>query len=109
MIIYNDFFVPRRFGAITIYPFIFMKKKFKDDIGLRKHEEVHLKQFWPSFGMFWPMYLLSKKYRLKVEVEAYKEQIKWYDDDRSELFAEYLSTKYMLDITKEEALSLLKG
>jgi hypothetical protein len=50
-------------------------------------------------------------YRLRIEVEAYKEQLKHYDDDRTELFAHFLSTReyYKLDITKEEAIELLKG
>ena len=58
-------------------------------------------------------------YRLRIEVEAYKEQLKYYDSDslesfaeffdRVELFAEFLATReyYKLDITKEEAIKLL--
>jgi hypothetical protein len=43
------------------------------------------------------------------EVEAYKEQLKWYQDDRTETLAKALATKYRLNITLEEAKALLKN
>jgi hypothetical protein len=109
MIVYTNFFVPDRFAAITIWPFVFIKPQYKDDIGLRKHEEVHLRQFLSTYGLFWAFYLLSKKYRLNAEVEAYKEQLRWYDDDRTVMFAVYISTKYKLNISVEAATALLKS
>lgn len=50
-----------------------------------------------------------EKYVLRCEVEAYKKQLKYYLDDRSELFVEFISTGYGLDISQEEAVKLLKN
>ena len=88
-------------------------KKYKDDYGIYKHELVHVKQWFRTFGIH--SILCSKLlrpifswYKLRVEVEAYKEQLKHYPDDRTELFAEYISKYYNLTITKEEAEALLR-
>ena len=41
--------------------------------------------------------------------EAFKEQAKWYSDDRSHAFARLISTTYALDISIETAEYLLKA
>jgi hypothetical protein len=107
MLIFTNWFIPARFGAETYGPITFMRPKYKEDTGLQKHEAVHVSQFWhnPLFGLW---YLFSKKYRAKYEAEAYKEQLKWYTDDRTNMFAQFLVDKYNLGITLEEAKALLK-
>ena len=99
--------IPARFGAETYGPITFMRPKYKNDIGLQKHEEVHRNQFWsnPFFGI---MYFFDKKARAKYEAEAYKEQLKWYTDDRTDALATILANNYKLGITVEEAKALLK-
>jgi predicted transcriptional regulator len=63
-----------------------------------EHELVHSRQFWNPRKWF-----IGK---LAREVEAYREQLKWHPD-RADIFATILSTRYGLNITKEEALKLL--
>jgi len=58
-------------------------------------------QFWNPLKWF--------KGKLWWEVEAFKEQAKWYSDDRSHAFARLISTSYALDISIETAEKLLKA
>lgn len=105
-IFYTDRFIPDRFAAFHFGPFVFIRPKYKDDIGLKMHELTHVNQFYrnPLMGLF---YRFSEKYRLKCEVEAYKVQLQYYSLDQSALFADYIATKYDLDITQEQAKKLL--
>jgi hypothetical protein len=104
----TNWFVPAKFGAVTYGPLIFIRPSRANDVGIYKHELVHVEQFWrnPFFGL---SYLFSKEARLWYELEAYREQLKWYDDDRSTTFARFMATKYKLDITEQQALNLLKS
>lgn len=108
MIFYTNWFIPARFAATTYGPFIFIRPTKRGDAGLLAHEQVHVKQFWRNPFMFLP-YFFSKKARLRYEAEAYRVQLPYYTDDRTEVFATILETKYKLGITHEEALAALKG
>lgn len=105
-VFYTDWFVLPNIAATTYGPFIFIRPSKRGNVGILEHEKVHVKQFWrnPFFGI---AYLLSKRARLKYEVEAYKKQLK-YASGREEVFAQILATEYRLNISKEEALKLLK-
>jgi hypothetical protein len=106
LVFYTDFSIPKRFAAVTRGPVIFIRPEYKHDAGLLAHEITHVKQWWrnPVFGLF---YRFSKKFRLNAEVEAYREQLRHYDSDQSDLFARYLVEKYHLDISLAEAQLLL--
>ncbi len=41
------------------------------------HELEHVKQFWMTLGLHGLFYLLSKRYKLWAEVQAYKQSIKY--------------------------------
>lgn len=86
--------------------FVRIRPKYKDDKGLHNHELTHVAQFWKMFGLHSLMYLASKKYRLKAEVEAYKEQLK-YNPEHKDLYADFICKNYGLDVSKEEVLKLL--
>ena len=118
---------------------ILKKYRDRNDEGIYQHELLHVKQWFAvsvfsglalfflgmaltgifEIDMFAMALLglgvhsiLSKfvpEYRLAIEVEAYKRQLRYYDDDRSELFAGFIAARYNLNITKENALKLLKG
>lgn len=105
-VFYTNWLIPKRFAAYTRGPVIFIRPEYKHDTGLLQHELVHVRQWYrnPAFGLF---YRFSKKFRLKAEIEAYQEQLKYYQDDHSYLFAEFIANKYDLDITPEQAKSLL--
>jgi hypothetical protein len=55
------------------------------------------------------LYKFIPRYRLWSEASAYKEQARFYSDDRREFFAEYLADNYDLTITKQQALAALKA
>jgi hypothetical protein len=107
MIIFTNLLIPKRFAAFTVWPFIFIRPEYKDDEGLKAHEEVHWNQVWQSCFLQPILYLFSKKRRLAYEVAAYREQMTYPNAD-PELYAKFIATKYNLDITPAEALELLK-
>jgi len=88
--------------------FIRIKEKYKNDLGLHKHEIQHVKQWYKTFGLHSFLYIFSKTYRLKSEIEAYKEQLKYYPDNKIELFAEFICNNYNLNVKKEEIIKKLR-
>lgn len=50
---------------------------------------------------------VSRRYRLMVEVIAYKEAAKFYDTDMYPTYAKFLASQYELGITEAEALAAL--
>ena len=104
--IYTDF-MPDRFSGYTIGPIILIRPSKKDDLGLLAHEKVHVRQFWQTFPFFWMMF--SKKFKLKIEVEAYREQLKYSVDREASArkFATFIATKYGLDVHPDLAYALL--
>ena len=107
MILYTNKLIPKRFAAVTVWPLILIRPEYRDDEGLKAHEEVHWHQVWTSLFTQPLLYWLSKKHRLAYEVEAYREQLTYGGD--AKLFAEFLATKYDLDIGYDEALKLLEA
>lgn len=101
--------LPPGVGGCANGPVIRILEKYRDDRGIYEHELKHVKQWFCNLLLVHSvLYLLSSKYRLWAEVSAYKEQLKCYSDDRSELFASYISKYYNIKITQEEALKLLR-
>ena len=98
MVIYSNFPIPKGFAGITLGPFIFIRPSHKDDRGLLEHEKVHVKQFWEMFPFFWFFYLFNPVARLNIELEAYKEQLKYCADKETsaEIFARRICSSYRL-------------
>ena len=129
-VVYTDD-MPERFGGYASGPCVKIRPKYLDDRGLLEHELVHVRQFWRSLGVeifisnvytmprllkLWGIFgdvealvNASKKWKLRLEVEAYREQLKHYATDNTFLFAGFLVTKYGLDISVEEAMKLLRN
>lgn len=109
---YSTRFLNGHAGTVKVFfiPIIFIDPRYKDDQGLLAHEQCHVRQAWRN--VFPPIhalrYTFSKAYRLKCEVEAYKKQLE-YNPTAAPHFANYLATRYDLDITPEKALELLNG
>lgn len=104
---YTDWFIPSRFGGVIYGPIILIRPKYRTDIGLFEHEKTHVRQWYRGWGIgYWLAYHFSKKRRLQYEVEGYRVQLK-YNPDRVQTFALYLSTKYNLGISVEDAMELL--
>jgi hypothetical protein len=94
--------------------FIRLRPKYREDKGILEHEKCHVRQWFFTFMLHGPLYLFFKPYRLRAEVQAYKEQLDWPPAllDRKKYldkYAEFISTKYKLDITKEEAKKRLEA
>jgi len=58
--------------AITLYPFVFVLKKYKDNEALLAHEQKHLDQV-KMYGwcVFYWNYLTNKAWRKSMEAEGY--------------------------------------
>jgi hypothetical protein len=105
VILYTNL-MPSRFNGFTIGFLILIRPSRKGNLGLIAHEKIHVRLFWRTVGVGGLLSLISKKLRLKYEVEAYREQLK-FNPTSAELYAEFISTKYGLNISKEDALALL--
>lgn len=103
LVVYTNFGVHKGFAGTTYGPLVFIRPVYKDDIGLLKHELVHTKQFWT-------LRLLTMS-KLERELEAYAEQIKWYDEEvrkaKCWLFAGFIVTKYGIDGLSQQTVSNL--
>ena len=93
-------------AGCAVGPFVFIRQGYENDKGLLEHELCHVKQWWdnPIHSL---QYLMSKKYRLNCEIEAYKVQNQCYPDDRRWLFAGFIADHYGLNVSQEEAFKLL--
>jgi len=101
IVFYGSFGVPRRCSGIAYGPIVFIRPEYVRDRGLLEHELVHTRQFWNPMKWF--------KGRLWWEVEAYKEQVKWYPEDRTREFARLIATGYGLGVSEGKAEELLKA
>jgi hypothetical protein len=126
--------LPAHVGGMAQGPYIRIRPKYKDDIGLHRHEEEHVRQWWVatigsavviaglayqfqfpmfaaigSIGVHGLLYKFVPSYRLWAEVQAHKIQMEHYPDDLSAFFGERIATLYNLKITAEEAAKLLRG
>ena len=125
--------IPEGFGGVSYGPYIKIRPKYKDDGGIHAHEQTHAKQWWSWFlvgavaayllwplgnvywyyallagvGMHFALYKFVHAYRLWCEVKAYRVQAQYYADDRRLLFAKFISTKYRLNISLEQAYAAL--
>lgn len=105
--------MPEGTGGYARAWFIRIRPKYRDDIGIHRHEEEHVWQFWVTLGLHSLLYLLSKKYRLWAEVSAYRVQLQNPPADQKEayrrLYAGYISSDYGLSVTPDRAYRLLGG
>jgi len=72
---------PTTGGRCRYKPFsceIIIREKYKQDLGIINHEMTHYRQYKRLFWYHSTMTMLSQKYRLKIELEAYTEQVKAY-------------------------------
>lgn len=105
---YTNKFIPTGSAGCTRGPVIFIRPEYKGDKGLLAHEEVHRWQWVFTLGLHSVLYLMWKKYRLAVEVIAYRRQIA-VGALSAEKAAGFLSKKYRLNITEADAIASLRG
>ena len=129
--------LPETVGGRAMMFTVRLRPKYKDDTGILKHEETHVKQYWlitlPLLilvgigGFFYQIvwvalslcliaqpiiYQASKSYRKWAEVRAYREQLLWPPATGNReyywfLYVVALAQHYKLGINIEEAKMLL--
>ncbi len=87
-------------------PIILIDPAYRDDLGLLAHEREHMAQWIMTLGLHSLLYRFSKQYRFWSEVRAYRVQLT-YSPHAAERFAQFIATKYDLDVTVEFALGAL--
>lgn len=107
-VIVTTSFVPDRFDAVTVWPFILVRPGKESDTGLIEHELVHYREQRWTTPVWWARYLLSPAFRLAAEVRAYRRQIEVGGISLGTA-AHYLVSKYRLSISFTEALGRLAG
>lgn len=105
-VFYTNRFIPKEHDACTRGPCIFIRPECRGDIGLLEHEKVHVSQWLRTLGIHSVLYLVSRKYRLSAEVEAYRKQLV-YSPGCADLFAGFVAGRYGLDVTVGQAKQLL--
>jgi hypothetical protein len=106
---YTNFGVPEGSAGATRGPVIFIRPEKRGDEGLYRHELAHVRQSLAGLLVVHALlYLLVPRYRLWAEVQAYREQSRYYLEDRIPLFARFIAEKYRLNITAAEAEKLLR-
>ena len=87
-----------------------IRPSYAGDEGILQHELTHVKQAYRLLLIGHAMlYIFSKRYRYAAEVEAYKAQLRHsvlWDSDRNR-FAEFICTRYRLDVSFWETYTLL--
>ena len=111
LLVYTDR-LPQNSNGCANGPIIRIRPAYKGDEGLKQHEICHVHQWWRTLGLHSLLYLVSKRYRLRAEVEAYREQLK-YNPENILKYAHWLSLPEpegydLQDIcTKEQAFAYL--
>lgn len=109
MIIYSDWLVPRRFNAITIWPFIFVDNwhGLHHDPALLDHEMVHYReQAWIT-PIWWLRYAFSKSFRVNAEAKAYAVQVQ--AGGLTIVGAAQWLMKYDKELTIEDSIKLIES
>ena len=105
---YTDRFIPSTARGCCRGFMIFIRPQYREDRGLLEHEKVHRRQWLRTLSLHSLLYLFVPEYKLHAEVEAFREQARWYEDDRLPHFAKIIATKYGLNVTEQAALKLLR-
>lgn len=112
-VIYTDD-IDSKFGGFCEFPSLLMRlfnkpcvikirPKYKDDLGLLKHEVKHVEQFNADY-FYGLKYKFLKSFRYKTEIAAYTEQIKEYrytDVTQAKWIIDALCYKYNLGVNKD--------
>lgn len=77
MIIISKYLVPKNYSGLTIYPFVFLKRKdLKSDVFLLNHEKIHIQQqkelLWFVFFIWYFSEYLIRLIQHKNHYKAYK-------------------------------------
>jgi len=106
---FNDEKVKPGFGGFCEYKLfhseITLKEKYREDKGILHHEIIHAKQFSRLWLLHNFLTGVWGRYRLWIELEAYREQVKAYNytsKKQYEWIIVSLYKKYNIGMTKKE-------
>lgn len=97
--------IPARFDGYAVGPVVLVRPG--TSAALLAHEITHVRQFWRCWGLNGLLYQVSRLWRLRFELEAYRAQLAVTGPLPALLFAGMLASNYDLDLTQEEAYRLL--
>jgi hypothetical protein len=101
-------FLPSKFDALTVYPFIFVDPTQITNKPLIAHELVHYYEHRSCLVLPWLIrYAFSPKFRLAAEVRGYRVQIDLGGISLDQ--AADMLTKYKTKVTHAQAKSLLSN
>ncbi len=106
--------MPGRLIGLSMGVFVIIRSDFASDRPTVIHELEHCKQFWRGGAIVhMARYYLSRAYRLKVEVEAFRAEIAACEPHntaaRLDEAARALSSGYRIERDTEACLALLSG
>lgn len=103
--------LPLSMAGCAIGPLVLIRTKRWDDASLLAHELVHVRQWYRTFGLFPLLYLLSDRYRLRVEIEAYRVQLALKPAGEREAFLDSaawtLARRYYIDGANASTIAAL--
>lgn len=109
LIVYTDD-LPEAVGGRASGPYIRIRPKYRNDIGIHKHELAHVEMFWLTLGLG----NLSKKFKLWNEARAYRIQMKYPDANGHymtllDAAGRLANPHYGFNLTVEQAQDVIKG
>jgi hypothetical protein len=105
LVIVTNRLIPARFDGYAVGPLVLVRPG--TSAALLAHEQTHVRQFWRYCGINELLYATSKRWRLRLELEAYRAQLAVAGPPAAAQLVAALSSKYDLGITQEEAYRLL--
>lgn len=102
--------VPEPFAGYAIGPVAFILEKYRDDTGLRAHEQKHIDDFWAAhWKTIKGWWTNDREWRLRSEVRAYAVQCLDSDNPISVYKAStFIATRYGLNLQETTAYLLLR-
>jgi len=95
------------YRATTKTLFVIVASPLWENEGIIQHELTHVKQFYRTFGLHIFLTIFSKSYQKKIEIEAYKKQMKYSPEHLYCCYVPNLMNYYKFKMTKEEAIKAL--
>jgi hypothetical protein len=96
------------FIGYTVKDHVIIQPHLKDDAGLLLHELTHVDQ-WHDYCYYNFRYKKFKKFRMKMEAEAFAAQLAGNkNDEKLKSYANELSTKYNINSSLEVCENLIK-
>ena len=83
-------------------PVIFIRPKHKKDVGIYQHELTHVKQWFCTLGLHSLLYWLVPSYKAWSEIQAFKKQSQYDEQDNVPHYAYTLCKYYGLELNYEE-------